>query len=113
MVPPQPSDAQIPVRVAEMLFVAFSMTLDEIERCTDYPRDLIDNMREMLRAYEADRTKALKGRGLNDFHVKSYTEGATKKLLAWVLEKEAKAQTASQDFNRWTEELKDEPQDRT
>lgn len=105
-------EVTVPVRVAEMLFVAFSMTLDEVERTTDYSRELLDNMRQIVKAYDADRTKALTARGLTPIHVQNYTEAATKKLLQWILDRESKSQAAQHDLAQWAEELlKNDPED--
>lgn len=93
----------IELRHAELLYVAFSVVIQELERRTSYPTD---NLWIALSAYEKGRDEYLHARGWSDAQRKEITESALEALTLWIDERTMKH--AAPDFEAWMKELGEE-----
>lgn len=101
------STALIPLGVGELMYVSLAHVLDYVSEHGTYPPGLRENMRQVLRRYERDRTNALVERGFPATAVLTYTQNATAKLNEWIDQKSARTEAAQEHFNQWLEEWTD------
>lgn len=95
-------DLLVPLKHAELLYVALAVVADELEARTNYP---VDNLRLALRAYENGRNEYLYSRGWKDEQRLEITAAATEALTAWIDERSMRH--AEPDFDAWRQELED------
>ncbi|QSM01113.1 hypothetical protein SEA_NANOSMITE_68 [Mycobacterium phage Nanosmite] len=97
--------ASLPVNIAELVYVAFSHTLDYLDKHGHFPPEMQHNMRKVAKAYDRDRTAALNRRGVPTVVVQKYTANAASKLAEWIDREAEKHETSDADFDKWAEEL--------
>ncbi|ATN94015.1 hypothetical protein J4U01_gp052 [Mycobacterium phage Kumao] len=95
------SDLRIPLYYAEMLFVAFSSVVDQM----DADDRAVKNLRTVLKAYEQTRTRWLRKKGVPVKLIRSCTQAAAEALVDWLDEKAAKEEASEKDFELWAQEL--------
>lgn len=95
----------IPLKHAELMFVAMSTLVHVIEEKTDYPTE---NMKVVLDGYESARDKFLKGKGLAINEIRLYTAAATEALIEWLDSQADKREKDSKHFELWATELEEE-----
>ncbi|APQ42175.1 hypothetical protein J4U02_gp069 [Mycobacterium phage Aziz] len=101
-----PSNApSLPVNIAELVYVAFSHTLDYLDKHGHFPPEMQHNMRKVAQTYERDRTAALNQRGVPTPVVQKYTATAASRLAEWIDEQAEKHETSELDFEQWAKEL--------
>jgi hypothetical protein len=96
------SEPLIPLKHAEMLFVAMGTLVHVLESRTDYP---VDNMENVLTAYKRGRDGYLKGAGLTDVDIKLYTAAATEALIEWLDSQAEQKELRDAHFELWANEL--------
>lgn len=95
----------IPLTISEVVYVAFSSTLDWLEKNSDYPPGMLANMRRVVEKYDSDRAASLKSRGFREDVIRAYTDAAASKLVEWLDAQAAKNDVSQGDFDKWYEEL--------
>lgn len=98
---PRKSEPQIPLKYAELMFVAFSSLVDRLS-ADDYP---VDTLRAVLQAYDSRRTRHLVGRGMSNTEIRAYTAAAVDALTEWLDERAAKEEDIEHHFELWTQEM--------
>ncbi|WP_099021240.1 hypothetical protein [Mycolicibacterium palauense] len=96
----------VPLRIAELLFVAFSLTIAEVEETTDYPAGKVENVRALLDMYDRERREVLQKKGLKSGP--KYTAAAAEALRRWLNARTAESEKREGDFDEWTRELGEE-----
>jgi hypothetical protein len=105
------SGPQIPVSLAEMLFISLGHVLDHIEQHGTYPPIMAHNIRKVLDRYDRDRTGALLMQGAPSMAVARYKEYAALKWQKWMQDKALQDEAAQADFEKWAQEMESDGQD--
>lgn len=95
-------DPLIPLRMAERLFVAFSVVVQEIESQTDYP---CDSLHLVLGDYESKRSNYLGSKGWPSQTVKDITTEEVVDLHKWLEQRAEKTSEASKHLDLWEKEI--------
>lgn len=99
---------QLPVPVAEILYVSLEHILDLAEGGREIPKTLTDNMRLVMKTYSKYRTDVLVKRGNDAVDARRYTDIARQSLHRWLTMRASKHIELQADFDRWAEELSDD-----
>lgn len=99
------SEPVIPLKHAELLFVAMSTLVHVLDSRTDYPTE---NMEIVLDGYRTSRNKYLKQAGFKPDEIKLYTVAATEALIDWLDAQADKKQQTDSHFELWATELEND-----
>ena len=99
------SEPSIPLRNAELLYVAMATAVHVIQSRTDYP---VDNIQCVIAAYRQSRNKYLLRQGYTQKQIDFFTEAAAESLVSWLEDMEERKASTSNDFDQWSRELLDE-----
>jgi hypothetical protein len=94
------SDLTIPLQLSELVYVAFSVVVDELDERTNYPTE---NLHHTLNAYCKGRDEWLRARGWTDTDRLEITAAATEALTQFLDEQAEKR--ADEDFDQWAREF--------
>ncbi|OQW34546.1 MAG: hypothetical protein A4E20_11030 [Nitrospira sp. SG-bin2] len=96
----------IPLKIAERLYVAMGVVIQEIQKKSDYPTDTLDLI---VHHYEISRSNYLKGKGWQEKSIKDVTQTEVFELHKWLIDRAAESKVSAEDLELWEREMDDHP----